>query len=428
MDKPLIIKTNDKFLNNGDIKNNHYMNFSKTIKQVTLALLLASAITANGQTKQEEKAYKKVLNERADKIVQSLNIQDQKQLVKVRDLIAGQYFDINTIQGKRDTLLKKTREEAKVKVIKEDADKDISKLHKKYLAKLSTLLSEQQVEKVKDGMTYNVVPLTYHNYLLMLPHLTQTQQSQIKAFLIEAREHAMDGGSSKEKHGWFGKYKGKIANYLTAQGFNLKEEGNLWAKRRNLNSADLEIVESSRITASLKIADAAKKEQVRNLLAHQYQTIQEALNERNAKMDSALKQPSKSKEEVEKEASAIWNIYKTQLDGQRNRFVTLLSTFTDSAQVELVKNEMTDNGLDKEYTHFQALLPNLTEPQKKQVYEYLLEARDNAMNVLNAKERHKWFIKYRGRANNYLAKQGYNLRQATEDLERKLAAQKENKQ
>ncbi len=32
------------------------------------------------------------------------------------------------------------------------------------------------------------------------------------SLLWEAREHAIDGGSSEEKHAWFGKYKGRIIN------------------------------------------------------------------------------------------------------------------------------------------------------------------------------------------------------------------------
>jgi hypothetical protein len=42
------------------------------------------------------------------------------------------------------------------------------------------------------------------------------------AMLLEAREHAMDGGSSEEKHAIFGKYKGRINNFLSAQGIDLK--------------------------------------------------------------------------------------------------------------------------------------------------------------------------------------------------------------
>ena len=51
-------------------------------------------------------------------------------------------------------------------------------------------------------------------------------------WLVEAREHAMDAESSEKKHGWFGKYKGRINNYLSAAGYDLKKEGEEWEKRR----------------------------------------------------------------------------------------------------------------------------------------------------------------------------------------------------
>jgi len=71
--------------------------------------------------------------------------------------------------------------------------------------------------------------ITYNVYLKMMPDLSVEQKRQIRAWLWEARELAMDQGSSKEKHGVFGKYKGKINNYLSAAGYNLKEaEKNLY--------------------------------------------------------------------------------------------------------------------------------------------------------------------------------------------------------
>ena len=72
-------------------------------------------------------------------------------------------------------------------------------------------------------MTYNVVQVTYNSYLDMLPQLTEQQKTTIMAYLVEAREIAMDAGSSREKHSWFGKYKGRINNYLSAQGYDLKK-------------------------------------------------------------------------------------------------------------------------------------------------------------------------------------------------------------
>ena len=41
----------------------------------------------------------------------------------------------------------------------------------------------------------------------------------------------MDEGSSEKKHGVFGKYKGKINNYLSAAGYDMKKESKAWQER-----------------------------------------------------------------------------------------------------------------------------------------------------------------------------------------------------
>lgn len=56
----------------------------------------------------------------------------------------------------------------------------------------------------------------------MLPELTDTQKQYIMSRLEEAREIAMDAGSSIEKHEWFGRYEGRINNYLSTAGYDLK--------------------------------------------------------------------------------------------------------------------------------------------------------------------------------------------------------------
>jgi hypothetical protein len=65
----------------------------------------------------------------------------------------------------------------------------------------------------------------------MIPSLTQPQKEQIYAWLVEARDYAMDAESSDKKHWWFGKYKGRINNYLSAQGYDLQAERTAWEKR-----------------------------------------------------------------------------------------------------------------------------------------------------------------------------------------------------
>jgi hypothetical protein len=71
-------------------------------------------------------------------------------------------------------------------------------------------------------MTYGVVQVTFNAYTKMYPDLTDAEKKQIMAWLIEAREISMDQGSSEEKHAVFGKYKGRINNYLSKQGYDAK--------------------------------------------------------------------------------------------------------------------------------------------------------------------------------------------------------------
>lgn len=183
--------------------------------------------------------YVKVTNERAQKIVDDLKLNSKEDQLAVRDIIAEQYRSLNKIQDGRDTKIAeikknvtdKEKQQKEVDKIKAEADKDILSLHKSYLKKLSKKLNNSQIVQVKDGMTYGVLPITVLGYNDMLPNLTNEQKKYIYDALVEAREHAMDGGSSKEKHGWFGKYKGRINNYLSKQGYDLNKESADWHKR-----------------------------------------------------------------------------------------------------------------------------------------------------------------------------------------------------
>lgn len=80
-------------------------------------------------------------------------------------------------------------------------------------------------------MTYGVFPLTYKAHLEMIPTLKEEEKKYIWDALYEAREKAMDGGTSNEKHAIFGKYKGRINNYLSARGYDLVKEREGWYQR-----------------------------------------------------------------------------------------------------------------------------------------------------------------------------------------------------
>lgn len=195
---------------------------------------------AQDQSLTERATYVKVITERAAKITANLAINDNQKKEKVTSIIRDQYSNLNDIYAARDTKYKAIKEANKENKVLSDTliaqesrkvEASLSKLHQKYLKNLSTELTAEQIDKVKDGMTYGVLPLTYKAYQEQLLNLTADQKKQILIWLTEARERAMDAESSDKKHAWFGKYKGRINNYLSAQGYDLKKEGIEWQKR-----------------------------------------------------------------------------------------------------------------------------------------------------------------------------------------------------
>ena len=103
--------------------------------------------------------------------------------------------------------------------------------HFAFPAALSLYLNQKQIDAVKDGLTFGVLMVTYNATLDMIPTLKVEEKKQIYAWLVEAREYAIDAESSNKKHEVFGKYKGRINNYLSARGYNLTLERENWYKR-----------------------------------------------------------------------------------------------------------------------------------------------------------------------------------------------------
>lgn len=190
-------------------------------------------------TAQEDPAYVKVIEERVAKIVAPLQLNEAKQK-QVQRVIEQQYYDLNRIDSLqqsetssiKSSQLSKAAQKDSIEAIKRRADARVASLHPQFVNRLNGLLNKEQVAEVKDGLTYHTLQVTYGAYTDMLPDLTKTQKAQIMAWLVEAREHAIDGGSSKEKHAWFGKYKGRINNYLSKAGIDMKEAETAWKKRR----------------------------------------------------------------------------------------------------------------------------------------------------------------------------------------------------
>lgn len=200
-----------------------------------LALLLVAILIEDGRGQEkspEDIDYLRVTNERAQKIVSRLGLTESAKGNRVRDQIAGLYRDLNAIHFKRDSELKSANElnsndqgtrEVSIAMVRSETESQQFRLHYAFLGRLAAELNGDEIDQVKNGLTYDVVPKTYQQYLKLHPKMTAEQQRTIHALLLEAREHAMDAGSSEEKHGLFGKYKGRINNYLSAEGYDAKQ-------------------------------------------------------------------------------------------------------------------------------------------------------------------------------------------------------------
>ena len=193
-------------------------------KVLYTAILSLFTLTASAQvalkTEGQDPQYVETIKGRAQKIVNTLGLNDAQVAENVRNIIANRYFLLNDIHSKYD------------KKIQQDAlQADLYKHHFELASALAQYLTEEQIEAVKDGMTFGRLKRDYQATQDMIPSLSEYEKKQVLIWLKEAREYAMDAADSKGKHFWFDKYRGRTNNWLSARGYDLKKERDNWMKR-----------------------------------------------------------------------------------------------------------------------------------------------------------------------------------------------------
>ena len=192
-------------------------------KVLFAAILLQLSITVSAQialkTEGQDSAYVETIKSRSQKIVDGLGLTDAQKAENVRNIIANRYFLLNDIHSKYD----KNQQDAR--------EAELYKHHFELASALALYLTEEQIDAVKDGMTFGRLKRDYKAQLEMIPSLTDEEKAQILIWLREAREYAMDAADSKGKHFWFDKYRGRTNNWLSARGYDLKKERDAWMKR-----------------------------------------------------------------------------------------------------------------------------------------------------------------------------------------------------
>ncbi len=179
--------------------------------------------------------YVETIVKRAQKATDELGITYTLEGRNVLHIVSNRYFQLNDIYAERDSLKEAWGKQMGSKDgrqrAEERCDSRLYRTHFDLEAALKMYLSDEQIEKVKDVMTFNVVKVTYEAQCDMIPTLKDEEKRQIMAWLKEARELAIDAESSKKKHEVFGKYKGRINNYLARQGYDLTREREAWYER-----------------------------------------------------------------------------------------------------------------------------------------------------------------------------------------------------
>ncbi|MBR1547584.1 MAG: DUF3826 domain-containing protein [Prevotella sp.] len=202
-----------------------------------LLTLEASAQVALKSDGLDAKYVENILG-RSQKIVDGLNISDAAKAESVRNIIANRYFLLNQIHdacNQTKQWAKSNLQDSERQHVMDDAerkrDAELYKHHFELQSALAAYLTDEQIDAVKDGMTFGRLKRDYGAQLDMIPSLTDEEKQQVLTWLREAREFAMDAGDSKQKHAWFDKYRGRTNNWLSARGYDLKKEREAWQKR-----------------------------------------------------------------------------------------------------------------------------------------------------------------------------------------------------
>jgi hypothetical protein len=192
------------------------------------------AAGAKSQTAEEkEAAYTKTIEKRTAEILALVDVKDEAKAKSLRDTFMNQYRFLRDWHAANDAALKglakKSDDTSKAEIAK--IKEPLKAQHEKFVAELAASLTPEQIEKVKNYIVKDKLPVTYKAYCDMLPKLTEEQKATVYEILKQGREEAMDAGSAEEKTAIFGKYKGKVNIYLSGLGINMKQAEKEWQER-----------------------------------------------------------------------------------------------------------------------------------------------------------------------------------------------------
>jgi len=190
---------------------------------LALCLLLPGLAPADPETElpapvaAEDPAFAPVAERRADGIMKDLDLDDPARAARVRRHVRNFIVETKNINEGS-----KVPEEDKQSRL-EQARADL------YSGFDAEKLDDTQRLAIKNGLSANHFRINYEAFLDLVPDLTDEQKAYIHDQLAEVCEEAILLNSGTEKGERFIKRRGRINNYLSDQGYDLKE----LSKQRN---------------------------------------------------------------------------------------------------------------------------------------------------------------------------------------------------
>jgi hypothetical protein len=193
---------------------------------------LAQLSTLPPDAAEKEKLYSEAIEKRTERVLKSLEGIETAKATQVHDLVVNQYRVLRSRDAAIDVLLGLMGKSTNLANREPFLITECKPLHDQFVSKLSAVLTPEQIEKVKNQMTYNKVKVTYDTYSAVVPDLSESERARIMEELKLAREDALDAGSSAEKFEIFQKYKDRINEFLSTNGRDVKTALKEWEARQ----------------------------------------------------------------------------------------------------------------------------------------------------------------------------------------------------
>ena len=176
---------------------------------------------------------------------------------------------------------------------------------------------------------------------------------------------------------------------------------------------------SEKNISSLELAEPARTN-VRNLVINRYFELNDIYAERDTLINQA--KHNLTGDEKNRAIDAARAACDSKLYRSHFAFPANLGIYLSHEQIIAIFDAMTYNKVQVTYDAYCDMIPSLTDEEKAQMYAWLCEARDLAIDAESSNKKHEVFNKYKGRINNDLSARGYNITEERKAWEERVKA------